>query len=78
MLVCTSKNSNLKRCRLKRFAMIYLKKWFDNKKSKPLIIRGARQVGKSTLVRLFCEDNNIDLIEINLEKQKLKSSSWRR
>ena len=39
----------------------------------PLILRGARQVGKSTLVRLFCEEEGLDLIEINIERGKLKS-----
>ena len=41
----------------------------------PLIIRGARQVVKSTLVHLFCQSNNIDLIEINLEREKLISKA---
>lgn len=45
-----------------------LKVWLDSYKRKPMIIRGARQVGKSTLVRLFAENNNLDLIEINLER----------
>jgi predicted AAA+ superfamily ATPase len=45
-----------------------LKKWLQGKNRKPLVIRGARQVGKSTLVRNFCQKNKLDLIEINLEK----------
>ncbi len=57
---------------MKRAALEYLKVWANNQKSKPLIIRGARQVGKSTLVRLFCENQGLDLIEINLEKIKIK------
>lgn len=32
------------------------------------IIRGARQVGKSTLVRLFCQNNDLQLIDINFEQ----------
>ncbi len=48
--------------------------WFKKKSSrKPLVLRGARQVGKSTLVRQFCLNNKIDIIELNLEKLKLKS-----
>ena len=35
---------------------------------KPLMIRGARQVGKSTLVRMFAAQQQLQLIEINLEK----------
>jgi predicted AAA+ superfamily ATPase len=42
--------------------------WYHKKNRKPLIIRGARQVGKSTLVREFARINKLTLIEINLEK----------
>ncbi len=37
-----------------------------------MILRGARQVGKSTLVRLFCSQQNINLVELNFETTKLK------
>ncbi len=33
-----------------------------------MVIRGARQVGKSTLVRQFAKENNLTLHEINLER----------
>lgn len=47
----------------------FIHSWFAKKTNrKPLILRGARQVGKSTLVRQFCEKNKITLFEINLEK----------
>lgn len=36
---------------------------------KPLIIRGARQVGKTWLIRHFAQKNNKILIELNFEKQ---------
>jgi predicted AAA+ superfamily ATPase len=39
-----------------------------NPRRKPLIIRGARQVGKSTLVRLFAEQKRLSLTEVNLER----------
>ncbi len=58
---------------MERNATIYLKSWFKDKKRKPLILRGARQVGKSTLVRLFAEELDITLVEINFETLKLKS-----
>ncbi|MDZ7340974.1 MAG: ATP-binding protein [candidate division KSB1 bacterium] len=53
---------------MKRYAEGTLKKWLANPYRKPLIIRGARQVGKSTLVRNFAQDGNLNLIEVNLEK----------
>ncbi len=51
-----------------RDAVQYLSQWLDRKRRKPLVIRGARQVGKSTLVRLFAESANLSLHEINLER----------
>lgn len=54
--------------KLERFAKHELQEWFFKKNRKPLVLRGARQVGKSTLVRLFAEENNLALHEINLER----------
>ncbi len=56
-----------------RYAQADLLSWFKSKNRKPLIIRGARQVGKSTLVRNFCQENQLTLIELNLEERPLKS-----
>lgn len=53
---------------IKRHAESYLKQWYRKKKRKPLVIRGARQVGKSTLVREFAKNNQHSILEINLEK----------
>ena len=52
---------------MKRDAEQYLEEWIELKRRKPLIIRGARQVGKSTLVRNFAQNKGFDLFEINLE-----------
>ena len=60
---------------MKRIAEIHLAHWFSKKTRQPLIIRGARQVGKSTLVKIFCDSKKLQLIEINLEKTKLQSLS---
>ena len=46
-----------------------LSDWLRRPGRKPLIIRGARQVGKSTLVELFCASAGKDLIAVNLERQ---------
>lgn len=51
-----------------RMAGRYLERWIGSPRRKPLIIRGARQVGKSTLVRLFAEGQRLLLNEINLER----------
>jgi len=53
---------------LNRSAEKYLTIWFQKNRRKPLVIRGARQVGKSTLVRHFTKNNNLILNEINLEQ----------
>ncbi len=53
---------------MQRVAAQHLKKWIENEQRKPLVIRGARQVGKSTLVRQFAEENKLILNEINLEQ----------
>ncbi len=46
-----------------------LRDWLGRPARKPLVIRGARQVGKSTLVDLFAADTGRDLITVNLERQ---------
>jgi len=51
-----------------------LKNWYNKQNRKPLIIRGARQVGKSYLVRQFVKDMGIPLFEINLEKHSTLDS----
>ena len=43
--------------------------WKDHYGRKPLILRGARQVGKTSLVRKFAKDNFENFVEINLEKR---------
>ncbi len=53
---------------MKRHQLGFLQHWAQSKTRKPLVIRGARQVGKSTLVRLFAEQSNRNLIEVNLER----------
>lgn len=52
---------------LKRELLQNLLQWKDNPTRKPLIIRGARQVGKTTLIESFSESYENKII-INLEK----------
>lgn len=56
------------RCVIKRNSIKQLSDWLKKTNPKPLIIRGARQVGKSHLVRLFARENELTLVEINLER----------
>ncbi len=52
---------------MKRQALKYLNDWKDSSNRKPIVIRGARQVGKSYLARLFGNSNFDNLIEVNFE-----------
>lgn len=49
-----------------RKALSHLKKWAKNKNRKPLILRGARQVGKTTLVQMFSKQYD-NYVYLNLE-----------
>ncbi len=51
-----------------RTSISFLLQWLNAKDRKPLILRGARQVGKTWLVRHFAESQGLNLIEINFEK----------
>lgn len=50
---------------LKRKIDSYLLEWKTNKNHKPLIIKGARQVGKTQSIRVFAKANYESFIEIN-------------
>ena len=52
-----------------RYIEVELKKWKISSIRKPLIIRGARQVGKTSVIRKFGQENFGQVIEINLEKR---------
>ncbi len=53
---------------MQRLQSKLLNNWLQNNHRKPLIVRGARQVGKSTLVELFATENRQKLRCINLER----------
>jgi len=53
---------------IQRAAEKFLAEWFRKGTRKPLVLRGARQVGKSTLVRQFAQKNGLVLNEVNLER----------
>ncbi len=50
-----------------RKALAQLREWAAKPNHKPLVLRGARQVGKTTLVKQFAQDYDVYL-ELNLEK----------
>ena len=52
---------------IKRLALNYLRKWAQKEERKPLVLRGARQVGKTTLVKMFADDFD-HYIYLNLEE----------
>ena len=53
-----------------------LDSWLNSKNRRPLVLRGARQIGKSTAVRRLAERNQQALIEIDLERHHRLDSSF--
>lgn len=51
-----------------------LNEWSEEKKPKPLLITGARQVGKTYIIEEFCKNHFEDFFSINLERQEGYSS----
>lgn len=52
-----------------RLALTALHRWGEKEGRKPLVLRGARQVGKTTLVKLFAREFDV-FIELNLEEKE--------
>ena len=50
---------------LKRKIDIFLKEWKNNPDKMPLIIKGARQIGKTESIRNFARENYKNTVEIN-------------
>ena len=44
--------------------------WEDNNIKEPMLIMGARQIGKTWLIKKFCEDRYKDYVYINLEERE--------
>ena len=53
---------------MRRLAENTLQRWLAARRRKPLVLRGARQVGKTTLVRRFAAAAGLALCEVNLER----------
>ena len=52
-----------------RYALSYLETWKKNPMRKPLILRGARQVGKTTLVENFATEFDC-FLKLNLDEEE--------
>lgn len=61
---------------LKRKIINELIKWKKNVPNKALLIKGARQVGKTTVVRQFAKANYRNFIEINFEQMPLARQAF--
>ncbi len=53
---------------MKRFVSVFMDEWLFESNRKPLILRGARQVGKTWLVRDLAARHSLNLIELNMER----------
>jgi len=54
---------------MRRSASIFLDHWIKDPHRKPLVLRGARQVGKTWLVRDLAQRHGRNLIELNMERR---------
>src|ERR1035437_5290135 len=70
MYLCTE-SINKHTIMIKRNAFKYLEQWSVNEDRKPLILRGARQVGKTTLVVEFSKKFDV-MLSLNLDKPEDK------
>lgn len=55
---------------MERKALDDLKQWLTSHNRKPMVLRGARQVGKTWLIRALAKQSGKKLIELNFEKQR--------
>lgn len=61
---------------LKRKIIKKLEAWKETIANKALLIKGARQVGKTTVVRLFAKANYKNLVEINFEQMPVAKQAF--
>ncbi|MEG1009430.1 MAG: AAA family ATPase [Clostridia bacterium] len=59
---------------MQRKFMDYLKEWKQEKNKKPLMVMGARQVGKTYIVNEFCKNEYKEYIYINFDMNYIYES----
>lgn len=53
---------------MNRTSLTFMKRWFGQESRLPMVLRGARQVGKTWLVRQLARELDLRLIEVNFER----------
>lgn len=61
---------------MERTTSLHLDSWLKGPKRKPLVLRGARQVGKTWLVRDLAARANRELVEVNFERDPRLAKSF--
>jgi len=61
---------------VKRHIFPTLLSWLDDERRKPLILRGARQVGKTWLVRALAQERGLALLEVNFERDPTMADAF--
>jgi hypothetical protein len=59
---------------MERQAMLYLNNWKDKRNRKPIIIKGARQVGKTWLMKEFGKSNFKQTAYVNFESSNFQKT----
>lgn len=62
---------------MKRHIFPQLRSWLADERRKPLILRGARQVGKTWLVRALARESGLSLLEVNFERDPTMADAFR-
>ncbi len=55
---------------MKRDILEKMRTWLNASTRKPMVLRGARQVGKTWLVRALAKESGRQLVELNFERQR--------
>ena len=61
---------------IKRKAIEQIEKWYSSKNRKCLLITGARQVGKTFLIREFLKPSGSDFLELNFLNNELAKDAF--